>query len=63
MILICLMTNSMNFIENEIKNQGAANVIISVSTGALINYISVVLLIFAMLGFAAYLLVYFFKRK
>ncbi len=50
-------------IENESENQGSANVIISVSTGALINYIAVVLGIFAMLGFSAYLLVHFFERR
>ena len=44
-------------IENQNNNMGSANVIISVSTGALVNYVTIVLIVFVAMGLLAYLFV------
>lgn len=48
-------------IENINQNTGSANVIISVSTGTMLNYIAIVLIIFAVLSCGAYLFIRFLK--
>lgn len=48
---------------NSKESTGNANVIISVSTGALINYIATVIILFVILIVTAYVLVKYLKRN
>ena len=57
------VSSNVDGIEDKNNNDSQANVIISVSTGALVSYIAVVLGLFGILGISAYMFVRNVKKK